>query len=409
MSAQLGRPLGHPGDRWLLQLERVRILDTTHSWADSTIAGHQTQLRKVSRFERAHPGLAVLERAKLPRPPTGQFVTLAWVELDASVRSLPPRGTLLSRNPAFDSVRRIRSAVSAFSSLDVMQSDSNANFFDRGTHRRGRCIPTDTGGFTLFSKGLSARIGSNPRPSTALLGRHVTGIESWLEARHQSSHGTERHQNALAGLAHCFLWLGWLRGGEAFGILQSDVSCVLPTSAAECDLPLGVGAIIIHMAQDKTHRSTSQELVIACRCLTGLSAGEWLRRVISHSLWDPDSAEPLFRQPNGTVWSSHFFRHRFLCPALAHLRAQGDPFLSRFDGSSRELTLAYVFWSLHSCRRGARTHCQRSNPDRRHHKATKAQVCEHARWQLQGPPCEIDAVHRDWTLCDKLKITPLCH
>ena len=392
-----------------MQLERVRILDTVHSWAQSTLSGYQSQIRKVTRFERAHPGLSVLPRTVLSLPPTGSSVTLAWVELDTSVRTLPARGSLRERNPVFDTVRRIRSAVSAYSTLDMVQVAPDGNYFDKGTHRVGPCVPTDSGGYTLFAKGLSSRIGNNPRPATALLGRHVASLDAWMDSECQRAGGPARRSWALAGLASCLLWLGWLRGGEAFNIIQSDLRYILPTNSAECDLPDGVGALIIYMGEDKTHRSTSQELVIAYRCLTGLSVGKWFQRVLSLGLWDPLATEPLFRHPNGTKWTSYYFRERFLYPGLDLLRQRGDPFLHRYDGTALERTLRYAFWSLHCYRRGARTHCQRSQPDRRHRKASKVQVYEHARWKLSGPPAEIDAVYRDWTLYDKIKITLLCH
>ena len=67
--AVLQQELGHPGDRWLLQLERVCIIDTFHHWSDGSLKAHQGSLRKVLRFERNHPGLHLLSQPTLEAPP----------------------------------------------------------------------------------------------------------------------------------------------------------------------------------------------------------------------------------------------------------------------------------------------------------------------------------------------------
>ena len=408
--AQVSRELGHPGDRWLLQLERMRLLDMAHSTAPSTLMGYQSHLRKIRRFERTHAGLRVLPTTALRHPPVGPTVTLAWVELDTSVRVLPARGSWGTRTPVFNSVRQIRSAVSNYASWDVVQSQPDANYFDNHRHHLGPCKVTDTGGYTLFSKGLASRIGNNPRQATALLGRHAANLEGWFAERYRRARSVpDRRRWALAGFAHCVLWLAWLRGGEAFNICQHDVQWILPSDGPAFDLPEGVGAILIRMLKDKTNREGSFDICIAHRCLTGMSAGKWLARVDGLGLWDPSSPDQLFRHPSGQAWTSHFFRHNFLYPGLAHLRDEGDPLLTRFDGSQSHLTFEYNFWSLHCYRRGARTHCQRSQPDRRHKKASKVQVYEHARWRGKVGGEDIDVTYREWTLYDRLRITLLSH
>ena len=262
----------------------------------------------------------------------------------------------------------------------------------------------------MFSKGLSSRIGNNPRQSTALLGRHVASLEAWFNRQYLHADSVqERSLWALGGLAHCLLWLGWLRGGEVFGLLQCDLQVILPDDGPSFDLPRRVGAILLRMVRDKTNRDSSYDIVLAYSCLTGLSAGKWVSRVDDLGLWDPTSPAPLFRYPPGRSWTSHFYRHRFLYPGLRHCQQMGDPFLSRLDDSQPHLTLDYAFWSLHCYRRGARTHCQRSQPDRRHKKATKVQVYEHARWRGKVDREDIDVRYREWTLYDKLRITLLSH
>ena len=408
--AVLRRPLGHAGDLWLLQLERMRLLDMAHSWAEGTLAGYQSQFRKMVSFESAHPGLTVLPRRHLEHPPRGKEVTLAWTELNTSVEILPARGTWGRRTPVYDSIRKVRSAASFYQSWDFMTAFPSGNYFDNKRHVIGPCRATDSAAYSLYSRGLAARIGSNPRPATALLGRHVMGLDRWMYANYAAATTSQdRRQWALAGLANSLLWLGWLRGGEAFRLQQKDFKAIYPSQGSTYDLPRGVGAILLQMGETKTDRSSATEIAIAYKCLSGLSAGEWAHRLYQLEPWDESSGRPLFCHSNGTPWSSHFYRHTFLYPGLELLRAQGDSFLSFYDGSTLARTLAYAFWSLHCYRRGARTHSQRSQPDRRHKKASKIQIYEHGRWNLKRGSEDIDVLYREWTLYDKLRITLFCH
>ena len=159
--AQVSRELGQPGDKWLLQLERMRLLDVAHSTAPGTLMGYQSQLRKVRKFERSHQGLRVLPSTTLSHPPVGPAITLAWVELDTSVQVLPARGSWGSRTPVFNSIRQIWSAVSNYASWDIVQTRPEGNYFDKHRHHLGMCKVTNSGGYALFSKGLANRIGNN--------------------------------------------------------------------------------------------------------------------------------------------------------------------------------------------------------------------------------------------------------
>ena len=57
--AVLQRELGNPGDRWLLKLERMRLLDVAHQWSAGTTRNYQTHLKKIKQFESLHPGLCI--------------------------------------------------------------------------------------------------------------------------------------------------------------------------------------------------------------------------------------------------------------------------------------------------------------------------------------------------------------
>ena len=403
------RELGHPGDLWLLQLERVRTLDMAHYWAARTHQQYQSRIRSIKRFEQRHPGLLLLQKAQIKVPPGGADVTLMWAELDTSVR--PTKRSAKSDDPkvpVFGTIRGLRSAVSQYHTWDTIMQHP-MSYFSSGTHLVGPCRPTDGASFTLFAKGFSSRIGDNPNPATALLGRHIQSLDMWFRSQIPLSTGREeRWQWALAGLANLLLWLGWLRSGELFELRWGSLHVILPRDGPRHDLPAAVGAILLQLtAETKSNRVANADVIMAYTTLSGLSPGAWIHRLLP--LIPARYQQGLiFVHPTGTPWSSRSYRINYLYPGLARLRGLGDPFLMSFD-DKRGNTLADKFWSLHSYRRGARTHCQRKRPERYHRKATHVQVYEHARWRLKRSGEAVDVLYREWTLYERLRITLQSH
>ena len=400
--ANVRRDLHHPGDPWLLRLERMRLLDMVHYWGMDTTRNYQGKIKTVRTFESQHPGLSVLDTAPLLSPPVGPDVTAAWVELDQSVRKLAARGRLEERTPVFGTIRQIRSAISQFHTWDMLVRNPGGTYLD--TSRRllvGDCRPTDSAAYTLFSRGLSARIGDQPIPATALLGRHALGIDRWLESGYQRARGpVAAAQWARAGLAHTSLWLGWLRSGETFGLHGQDATPLYPNEWAIHDLPEDTGAVLLRLgAETKSNRVANADVVMAYTAGSGLSPGRWLERLYQHDEVPADV--PIFRDPRGRPWDSYYYRHRYLYPALWHLRSEGDAFLATLDRKA----LQDKYWSLHCYRRGARTECQRAKRGPGLRKASKAQVYEHARWMMKRSSEEIDVLYREWTLHDRLCLT----
>jgi hypothetical protein len=129
----------------------------------------------------------------------------------------------------------------------------------------------------------------------------------------------------------------------------------------------------------------------------GLSRGVWA-----------SSLHPLFTQDDGTLWDSYYFRHTFLYPSLYRQQDAGDAYLRAFTGQGSN-SIPAKFWSLHSWRRGARTHCARANNPGCLRKATTAEIYEHARWRRERASEAIDMIYLDLPLLDRLKITYCCH
>ena len=179
--AVLQRELGHPGDRWLLQLERVRIIDTFHHWSDGSLKAYQGSLRKVLRFERSHPGLHLLTRPTAEPPPRGRDIGLMWVQLHTSVQLVSSRLREEPHLPSFGTVRQIRSATSHFLGCTLVTERSGGDiYFQDRRLLMGPVRETDGAAYELFSRGLQARLGDHSTPSTALLARHVRTLDSLL-------------------------------------------------------------------------------------------------------------------------------------------------------------------------------------------------------------------------------------
>ena len=147
---------------------------------------------------------------------------------------------------------------------------------------------------------------------------------------------------------------------------------------------------------------------MALKTITGLDLFKWFHRVDELHPTPAPPGHPLFQVPGERAMDSLHYRTRFLYPALEFLRATGDPLLKAF-GPDRGSSLPERFYSLHSYRRGARTHCQCSCRTPGHKKAAPTQVYEHARWRLKRSNQPIDQQYREWTLYERLRITLFCH
>jgi hypothetical protein len=69
------------------------------------------------------------------------------------------------------------------------------------------------------------------------------------------------------------------------------------------------------------------DVVMAFTTASGLSVGTWLERLWAEST--PAQLHPdafVIASAEGTPWTSHHYRHRYLYPALTACRATGDAF-----------------------------------------------------------------------------------
>ena len=407
----VGRELGSPGDLWLLRLERMRILDSVHGWAWDTIKNYQGYLGRLHAFEKEHPGLHILSPQDFGSPPGGPDIGVMWAELHYSVQPLKTPSRTGQVTPSVQTVRQMRSAAGQFLGVNtIMANPGGEAYFDKRRLLRGNVRPTDGAAYTLFSKGMASRMGDQTVPSTALLGRHIRGLDDFFEARFMSAtQASVRQAYATAGLANLMAWTTWLRGGELFRLNWENLDIIWPQQALQRDLPANTGAILLRLSPEtKSSRTATAEIAVALRTVTGLDLARWLRRVRAAAPVPPRPADAVFGQYNGqrwVRWTSHHYRHKFLYPGLEFLRAGGDTFLTHLGGREGRM-LPRKFFSIHSYRRGARSHAQRSQPTiAGHRKAPDTWIYEHGRWRLQRSSEPIAVQYREWTLYERLRLT----
>ena len=400
--AVVKRELGSRGDRHLLQLERMRMLDVANSWAAKTHASYRSKLTYLKRFETTHPGVLLLAVTVLTRPPTPESVALAWAEVQYSVQPspLPGRSTV-----AFGTMRQLRSAAGWHHTMAwLVGQPGTITYEDKGNRLiKADTLLTQDAALARFTKGIQNRLGDKVEPSWALLDRHVRAFDEFFEANYtQSTTAEQKRRWARAGLGNLLLWLGWLRSGELFDLRWMDIERIAPADGPRIDLPPGVGCLLLRLnEQTKSSPSATADLPLAYTTLSGYHLGRWYERLARHRPTQVPVAEDptyIFVHETGARWDSYFYRHEFIYPLLYKLQVEGDPHLAPLHGPGVENTIPGKFPSLHMYRRGGRTHVdliREVNSVRR--KASPAEIYEHGRWRRSRSGEQIDIVYRAWT------------
>ena len=209
---------------------------------------------------------------------------------------------------------------------------------------------------------------------------------------------------AAAATTNLVAWLGWLRGSEIFSLRTNDVKVTHPAHSERAGLPANVGAVVLTLLpMTKSNPTSAGDVVLAYTCLSGLSVGKWMTRLLSLQ----PAGSKLFSTPSCSDWTSHHFRHSWLYPLLEIMRLQGEPSLQIFKNSN---DIQRAFYSMHSYRRGGRSRSQkkaRSNehPHPKRRIATDAQVREHARWKTRHVNEDMAVHYNQWELFDRVLIT----
>ena len=403
-------------DEALLMLERMRMIDTIHYWSVGTHKTYQGKLRFLRRFERRF-GISLLTPTPLQRPPVNDSIPLMWAQEHYSLQKARwTRGAKGSEalTIKFNTVRGLRSAASMFHRLDMMTAHPGCIYSDPASRvLQGQGVnPTDELGYAMMSSGMRSRLGTDSKPSAALLYRHVQHMMESLEKRFRMArHSSERSEICRAALATLFSWLAWLRGAELFNLAYSDIDVTLPGDGAKLDVDPAFGALGLRLQPDtKSSRDRTADVPIAFETGSGLKPGMWYLRLLEEQGLTVPQAQDLdtkvFTHASGVSWDSSYYRTTYLYPALNELRLNGDPALRGYDGTPGN-SIRDKFWAMHSFRRGGRTHVSRRRAGCIR-KASKEEINEHGRWRTSRANMDMATAYLEWSIADRLSITQYC-
>ena len=185
---------------------------------------------------------------------------------------------------------------------------------------------------------------------------------------------------------------------------------VPPSKCAAYSLPPKVGAVLLRLLPStKSSRNKQVYVVMTWEISSGSRLGYWLSQLLAilQELKWYDPSCYLFRTPSNTPWTSRYFRIHHLYP-LIHLQyVNGDATLRHINLTPAH-DLSYYFFSMHSYRRGAETHCSRKR-DGCARKAHPNGAIEHARWRVCNTGSEdIPTHYRELVAEDRAYLTLLC-
>ena len=401
------RELTRLEDSSLLALERMRLLDTVHSWARNTHSSYQGKLKILQAFASRY-SLPLLPSVSLRHPRCSTDIVLMWCQ---EAYSLSPGTSRLGEGntTAFGTIRQLRAALSHLLAWNQLHQDPPGILDKQRRLLHVDCRVTDALPSQLHSQGMAIRLGTESLPSKALLDRHVRSLLRDLEAAYaDTSQDTAQNDICLWAVATLLLWLGWLRSSEVFQLRWCDVTVVPPHDGPRVDLPLGIGMVGVRLLPEtKSQRTRTVDVILAYETVSGYTLGRWIERLITVSHLGPHWStrlNPVFLTARGSAWSSHFYRQTFLYPSLLRQQAQGDPALRNLG------SIPHAFWSLHSFRNGARSQVSRrrltgSIYTRR---ATTMEVYEHGRWRRRRTGEAIDLVYNQWPYYDRIQLTLCC-
>lgn len=366
---------------------------------------YTSKIATLSRFETIF-GVQVFPPIVLARPPTGQSIPLMWAQefhsIQRSSRSQDPNS---DTHLSFGTIRQIRSAAAQQLTWQHIVTNPDHAFLDQ--RRKLIMAPvraTDSVSNTAFAAGLAARLGTDTKPSIALLARHVRCLDTSLDQQYTQAATPELQRlYARAGLANLQFFLGWFRPSELFDSRWNRYEVTDPCNGPLHDLPVGIGVVRLIMGPEtKSERTFSPDVIMAYTTVSGFQLGRWFHRL--RNAVDPRSPyqqdfRHVFTHENGSLWTSQYFRNVFLYPSLLAQAEAGDAYLRPFRSCIPE-----KFWSLNCYRRGARSHVSHSRT-RGYAIATNAQIYEHGRWRLKRSSEDIDKIYQQWPLSERLKIT----
>jgi hypothetical protein len=182
----------------------------------------------------------------------------------------------------------------------------------------------------------------------------------------------------------------------------------VPNDGPREGIPVGMGVIQLDLlAQTKSSQARVVDMVIAYETNSGKNLGWWLQ-ALSDLLpeYQRGPSDYILCHPDGSPWTSHFFRYTFVYPLLALQRTLGDAYLAKFDESPGK-GLQENYWSFNMYRHGGQNHVSRKRPTN-NRVAFPAEVVEHGRWRVSCGTLDMPTAYLEWYVVDRSALTFFC-
>ena len=182
-----------------------------------------------------------------------------------------------------------------------------------------------------------------------------------------------------------------------------------PKDHRKHNLPAGVGAILLRLLPStKSNRDKQADMVIAWRISGGLALGSWLTKlfILMKKLGKYSPTSFLFQNGSNIPWTSFYYKTHHLYPYLMQQATANDPTLRHISLTS-DFGIDWYFYSLHSYRRGAQSHCLRLRPGCKRGAYPRERI-EHRRWRIKNQGVEDMLTHyKEASVEDRIYLTLL--
>jgi hypothetical protein len=176
----------------------MRLIDMANAWSKGTHSQYQGKLSMIRNFEARHE-FGILRPSRILQPPRSVDIALMWVHEAYSLRASLRSATRSTVSMA--TIRQLRSAASQYLGWEMMLANPSATILDPQNQVLGiSCRPTDAYSFTLFTKGMSGRLGTESQPATPLLFRHVRYMDVLFCANYRAARNPATPTPNVVGL-----------------------------------------------------------------------------------------------------------------------------------------------------------------------------------------------------------------
>lgn len=373
-------------DRWLLRLERMRMIDVVSALSTGSLQTYSTQFRTFQRY-RSQYGLPDYFDFLPSSPSCGEHIHISYCLLEESVRRSTP-----SRNfsKAFNSLKSFHTAIGGLHVTAVSLFSGNTTYRQNNLlHSSLSLQPTGNIASSRWMRGFQIRHGVDTKQCGTLLHRHVVALQAYRLSmlKNRSLSVADRYSLVAAQCIDFAGYLGWLRANECFSLRVSDIELIEPRDGARFELDSGDGFVGLRLLpKTKTSRSLQVDVVLSWVTKGRLNPGYWFKKLLELlSQMGYGTHNLLFFSPQtGKQLTFRSYFDSWLGPFILRLCNQGDQFLLRQleEDMSGENTVASVFFSFHIWRRSADTHvCTErhgyKNPSR-------SSINGHGRWRLEN-------------------------